>query len=404
MKSKFIYLIILTTIILPMGSMNFVLAEDSTEEINELNEVIDEKKAHIDQINRRIDSYQKEIEAKQAEELSLQNEIALLENRIAKTELDIEVTELDMEAVQLEINILEHQIGELEEKLARQRDMLASILRRINQFDEGNILELVFGTDSFSELFDQMRYLEEVNTDLESALQEAKGTKDELETRQDNKKGRLERLIELEDELEAEKLRLENEIGAKEVLVSEVQYSEAQFASLLYELKQEQQYVEQQINQIQEKIEQKLYESDEIGDATILSWPLDPSYRGISAYFHDPSYPFRHLFEHSGIDIPAPQGSPIAAPAPGYVAWVRQGRLYGNYIMIIHTNGIATLYAHLSKPLVTADQFVSRGETIALSGGMPGTNGAGLSTGPHLHFEVRLNGIPVNPLDYLIDL
>ena len=69
--------------------------------------------------------------------------------------------------------------------------------------------------------------------------------------------------------------------------------------------------------------------------------------------------------------------------------------MYGNYVMVIHTNGIATLYAHLSRIDVVADQFVSRGDIIGAVGS------TGFSTGPHLHFEVRLNGIPTDPLSYL---
>ncbi len=404
MKQKLIQLVILTGLILPMGSMQFVFAEEgTTEKVNELSEVIEEKKVHLDQINRRIESYQEQISAKQAESISLETEVAILENRIAKTGLDIEATELEVETTELEIYAIEAEVLDLEAKLEVQKELLASILRRMNQYDENSLLELVFGTDSFSELFDQLRYLEEVNSDLAATLDDTKGMRDRLEEQQTVKEENLLRLVDLEEELEREIMLLENEVSAKEVLVAEVNYSEAQFASLLYELSQEEQYIEQQIGALQNEIENKILDSDIYGDATILSWPLDPNYRGISAYYHDPTYPFRHLFEHSGIDIPQMQGTPITAPAPGYVAWVKQGRLYGNYIMVIHTNGIATLYAHLSKPMVSADQFISRGETIALSGGMPGTSGAGLSTGPHLHFEVRLNGIPVNPLNYLVD-
>ncbi|MBU1759171.1 peptidoglycan DD-metalloendopeptidase family protein [Patescibacteria group bacterium] len=379
-------------------------AENAADDVNVLNDEIEEKRVQIEQINRKIDSYKEKIDAAQDEEITLFGEVALLENRIAKTELDIEATNMDIDAVQLEIAVLEHQISELEAKLERQRVILSNILRRINEYDDDTVLELVFGTESFSELFDQLRYLEEVNSDLDGALEEAKLTKENMETQQSSREERLGRLVGLEDKLKVDMLHLENEISAKEVLISEVQYSEAQFATLMYELRQEEQYIDQQVASLQREIESKLYANDELGgDSSILSWPADPSYRGISAYFHDPTYPFRHLFEHSGIDIPAPQGTPLKSPAPGYVAWVRQGQLYGNYIMIVHTDGIATLYAHLSKPLVQPDQFVSRGETIALSGGMPGTSGAGLSTGPHLHFEVRLNGIPVNPLNYLTD-
>jgi murein DD-endopeptidase MepM/ murein hydrolase activator NlpD len=70
--------------------------------------------------------------------------------------------------------------------------------------------------------------------------------------------------------------------------------------------------------------------------------------------------------------------------------------------MIVHADGLATVYGHISKPLVAEEQYVTKGQNIALSGGMPGTAGAGnLTSGPHLHFEVRLNGIPVDPLNYM---
>jgi murein DD-endopeptidase MepM/ murein hydrolase activator NlpD len=154
---------------------------------------------------------------------------------------------------------------------------------------------------------------------------------------------------------------------------------------------------------LQGEIEAKLDDSDDkAGGSSVMSWPVDPTYRGISTTFHDPTYPFRHLFEHSGIDIPQQQGSDVTAAAPGYVAWTRTGSMYGNYIMVIHSNGLATLYAHLSKVLVKQDDFVGRGDVIARSGGQPGAPGAGLSTGPHLHFEVRKDGIPVDPMGYLV--
>lgn len=134
----------------------------------------------------------------------------------------------------------------------------------------------------------------------------------------------------------------------------------------------------------------------------MLSWPLSGR-RQITAGFHDPEYPFRYLFEHSGLDLRAEMGSAVGAAAPGIVAVARRGRLYGNYIIILHGNKLATVYAHLSQIRVEPDQVVQRGETIGLSGGRPGHPGAGLSSGPHLHFEVRAGGIPTNPLQYLIN-
>jgi murein DD-endopeptidase MepM/ murein hydrolase activator NlpD len=73
-----------------------------------------------------------------------------------------------------------------------------------------------------------------------------------------------------------------------------------------------------------------------------------------------------------------------------------------SYLLLIHSEGISTLFGHVSKFYVKEGEYVTKGQVVGLSGGMPGTPGAGrFSTGPHLHFEVRLNGIPVNPILYL---
>jgi len=72
------------------------------------------------------------------------------------------------------------------------------------------------------------------------------------------------------------------------------------------------------------------------------------------------------------------------------------------YVMLIHGNGISTVYGHVNKILVKEDDFVMQGQPIALSGGLPGTLGSGpFTTGPHLHFEVRQDGVPVDPMDFL---
>ena len=116
-----------------------------------------------------------------------------------------------------------------------------------------------------------------------------------------------------------------------------------------------------------------------------------------SAFSAMRAHPILHLSRpHEGIDVSAPMGSPIEAPAAGVVTSAGWEAGYGNKIVIEHGFGIVTKFAHASKLLVRTGQRVSRGQRIALVGN------SGLATGPHLHYEVIVNGRPVNPLKYVL--
>jgi murein DD-endopeptidase MepM/ murein hydrolase activator NlpD len=116
-----------------------------------------------------------------------------------------------------------------------------------------------------------------------------------------------------------------------------------------------------------------------------------------SAFSSMRSHPILHMARpHEGIDVSAPMGSPIEAPAAGVITAAGWETGYGNTIKINHGFGIVTKFAHASKLLVKSGQRVSRGQRIALVGN------SGLATGPHLHYEVHVNGRPVNPLKYVL--
>jgi murein DD-endopeptidase MepM/ murein hydrolase activator NlpD len=116
-----------------------------------------------------------------------------------------------------------------------------------------------------------------------------------------------------------------------------------------------------------------------------------------SAFQSMREHPILHVARpHEGIDVSAPSGSPIEAPAAGRVISAGWEQGYGNTLEIDHGYGITTRYAHASRLLVKVGQRVERGERIALVGN------SGLATGPHLHYEVHVNGRPVNPLHYVM--
>ncbi len=134
---------------------------------------------------------------------------------------------------------------------------------------------------------------------------------------------------------------------------------------------------------------------------THFEWPVAPLL-GISAHFDDTAYQNRFGFAHHAIDIPTPQGSIVRSVADGVVAKVSdQGKGFSS-IVIAHGGGLTTLYGHVSGFLVSEGERVSAGDAVALSGGTPGTNGAGhLTTGAHLHLAFMKDGVAVNPLLFL---
>lgn len=367
--------------------------------INDLNTQIENQRAKIDQLAEKIEQYQTNIQKARNQATSLQNQIYILDNQIAKTNLDIEAQEEAIKITELEIEKIELEIKANQAVIDEHKNQLAAFIRLLDRYDSKNYLAVLLSHDSFSEFFDQVKYTEGIQADLQKTLNRVQELVARLNQQKDDLNDKHDKLNDLMNRLEGEKLVLASQKRTKQYLIAETRYSERQFQNLMEQLRQEQIAVNNQIAALERQLREELAKKGESEKFNILGevamiWPVNS--RRITAYFRDTSYPFRHLFEHSGVDFGVPEGTPVMAAESGYVARVAIGtKWYGNYVMIIHNNNLATLYAHLSKVNVTADQYVSRGEVIALSGN------TGFSTGPHLHFEVRLNGIPVNPLNYL---
>jgi murein DD-endopeptidase MepM/ murein hydrolase activator NlpD len=163
----------------------------------------------------------------------------------------------------------------------------------------------------------------------------------------------------------------------------------------------------QELNQLLAKDEQNAVYRERKGQLAVssmadrytggkLMWPVDGGV--VTSPFGMRFNPIEHTYRmHEGIDIGAPMGTPIRAAAAGEVIEARPSNGYGYIVVIYHGNGLATLYAHMYAQTVKVHQgqTVARGQEIA----EVGSNGN--STGPHLHFEVHLNGSPVNPMPYL---
>lgn len=386
----------------------FIYAQTATtppnsKEIEELNRQIAAKKETIKQLEETIAKYNKNIAQKQTEAQSLKNQLSILDNHIAKAETDINLTEEKIKQAQLQIEALELTIAAKEATLEKQKAIITEMVQSINADKEKNYLEVLLTNDSFASFYDQLQYTVKVYKDMGQSVKVLRLIKEDLQGKRDQVTATKKTYEDLKSDLEEKKAKLEGQSEAKEDLLISTKSSELKYKTLVSSLKQQYQAVinEQRAyeDQVRKKLEQQNKLSDSIGRFT---WPV--TNRTITARFHDPDYPFKNVFEHSAIDIRASQGTPVRAAESGYVARAKTctvSTCYA-YVLIVHTGSISTLYGHLSRIDVAADQFVTKGEVIGLSGGKPGTVGAGpFVTGPHLHFEVRLNGIPVDPLGYL---
>jgi murein DD-endopeptidase MepM/ murein hydrolase activator NlpD len=211
--------------------------------------------------------------------------------------------------------------------------------------------------------------------DVEYKRQVQMAVAQETEAEADSQRTALEALNATRAELEERIWALQAEIDRLENMESELQSQSKK--------------LESEIQKLTEAARAATYSGGE------MRWPLS-GYYTLSSPFGRRVHPVtKTVRTHTGIDIPAPTGSNITAAKGGKViiAGVQGG--YGNAVVIDHGGGVTTLYGHCSKLLVKSGQTVKEGAVIAKVGS------TGVSTGPHLHFEVRKNGAPVQPLNYL---
>lgn len=395
--------VLLLALMLGIRSVLGATQTTGNAEIDALNQSIIQKKAELEEMNKQQEKYRQQIKQKQAERSTLENQLDIIKTHTAETELSLAQTKIDIETTNLEIQKVNLEIAEHDKKIGDQKGNLGSALKLLSQEDNKSQLEILLLNNYLTDYINQITYLENINDKISDNLSDLRFSKEQLKDSQEKLTANSEKLATLKAELESRHVTLASEQDTKNFLLDQTKNSEAEYQSLLAEAKQEQLSASADVSNLEKTLRDKINKLGKDGVKLVNTgfiWPI-PSHT-ITAFFHDPSYPFRTIFEHPAIDIRSPQGTPIRAVASGYVGRAKDGGLGYSYIMLLHADNLSTVYGHVSKIYVKEDEYVSQGQIIGLSGAMPGTPGAGpLTTGPHLHLEVRLNGIPVDPLGYL---
>ena len=372
-------------------------------EIQKLKEEIQNYQDQLTDLDKQRADYENTIKAKRQQINNLNNQLDILEGNVSKLQLDIQATELEIQKTDLEVANLNLEINHQQKAMDDQKVKMADILRTVEAYDrKKSYLEVLILQGDLGSFFKEANELQTLELNLDSQLKTTQELKSQLEEKKQNVEARREQLNDLKNKLAENNERLVGERVAKDQLLSSTKGQEANFQKLLVQVKAEQSQLNTDIQNLEVQARKKLAGSGNLPADSAFIWPV--SSRKINAYFHDPDYPYRYIFEHPAIDIGGtPQGTPLRAARSGYVAKVKfDGTAGYAYILIVHSGGLSTVYGHISKPYIKEDDYVVQGEVIALSGGTPGTAGSGnLTTGSHLHFEIRINGIPVDPLQYL---
>lgn len=373
-------------------------------EIQDLAQQLKQQRDSIEKLQEQVRAYENKILAKRNESLSIQNQLGELQDNIDRTRVELELKRAQITETNLKIKETEQRIKEKDAQIVAQKERLAEFIKLLYQGSQKSAVEILLANDAFSEFFDQQKHLTTIEEDMSVLLKKIKAFREKLELERKELAAQHTALEGLRDSLTDRQVTLEENITAKNVILEATQADEAKFQQLLQQVRAEQAQINGAIVSLERALRARLEAN---GDKTLSElsgqgfiWPV-PS-RTVTAGFHDPNYPFRRYFEHPAIDIRAKQGTPLKAAASGYVSRAHDAGLGYSYISIIHADGLSTVYGHVSCILVQDDEFVVQGQVVGCSGATPGTPGAGnLTTGPHLHFEVRLNGIPVNPANYL---
>lgn len=346
--------------------------------------------ATLSQIRNNIKNKQQELNESRAKEKSLGDQVNSLEQQINSKQSDIDELEASISEAQAKLETLEEELAAAEEKVNTQNENLNARLRNMYKNGSVGFIDVLMDSGSFSEFLNNLSLVEKVYTSDQDVLEELQKAYDEIDAKKKEIETLQAELSESKATMEEQKSSLEADKASVEKKKSEIAADSAETQRELDKLEADAQALTSSIRNSGSSSSSSKY------NGGIMAWPV-PSCHTVSSGYGGRIHPTTGKYKfHGGLDIPGPYGSAIVAANSGKVIWAgNRGDSYGNYVIIDHGGGVSTLYGHSSKVLVRTGQSVSRGQRIANVGS------TGRSTGPHCHFEVRINGSRVNPNPYV---
>lgn len=318
------------------------------------------------------------------------------------------ILERQINVIQAEINNIASQIAQYDELIAaketelvkiqedeaRQYELFCDRVRMMEEEGEVSYWSILFNSSSFADLLDRYMMVEEIMDYDNAIMEQLIATREQIKV----DKAALETARSEQEAAkavqEAAKAELKEQEAEAEKVVSEISAQEDQLEKAHKQLAAAASAMDSEIRKKEKELEAQLTsKGTSIVSESGFKWP---SYATtITSLYGSRIHPVTgRANNHSGVDIAAAGGTDILAAKSGVVITSAYNNSYGNYVVVSHGNGQTTLYAHMRKRLVSEGASVKQGQVL----GLVGTTGS--STGNHLHFEVRVNGVRTDPLNY----
>ncbi len=339
--------------------------------------------------------------ATMGEEISaLEGQVSALRNQEAAAEAELSAKEAELQAAEDELKEALDRLDTLKARLQRALVNLRERLVAIYTYGTTDITEVILSSEDYGDMVARTAYFDAINESDEALAERVRSLRDEAKQLVRQRKIAKLTIEDARDAIAAKEQRLE-------ATRSTLESREGALLSARSERRQALKSIESDVDEHEEiAADLRAQIAQEIAEATGgVALPAGPMPSPSAAGFIWPvegtvtsGFGYRWGRMHEGIDISVPEGTPIRAAADGTVILEQsesESGGYGNYTCVDHGGGLSTCYAHQSSFAVSTGASVSQGDVIGYSGN------TGHSTGPHLHFEVRINGAPTDPLGYL---
>lgn len=294
--------------------------------------------------------------------------------------------------------------AELVKAESKEKEQYETMKERIQfMYERGNVvyIEILLSSKSFGEFLNKNEYIQKLSAYDRKMLQEYQETKEAIDKYKKELEDEQATLEEAKEKAKAEEASMETLISAKEQEIGLYEADISNKSQLIKEYEAEIAAQTASIAALEKAVaeeKERLKAANEAiqrYDGGTFTWPA-PSYTRISDEYGYRMHPILGVKQfHNGVDMAAPSGTPILAAYDGTVVQAAYSNTMGNYIMLDHGDGLYTIYMHASALSVSKGESVTKGQKIGAVGS------TGRSTGPHLHFSVRLNGSYVSPWNYL---